>query len=78
MGRLIKQTRKKSVIILEKAAFIWDEPELEELAVMWDEGVSIVDMAKLFDKAPVEILLAVIHLALEQKIKPRTGGLFWE
>lgn len=77
VGEIYMQvSRLNRVIVLEELNFVWDETELRELELMWQKNVSIKSMSKHFDRDPDEILLALIHLAREDRIKRREGGLF--
>jgi hypothetical protein len=77
VGEIYMQvSRLNRVIVLEELNFVWDETELRELELMWQKNVSIKSMSKHFDSDPDEILLALIHLAREDRIKRREGGLF--
>jgi dimeric dUTPase (all-alpha-NTP-PPase superfamily) len=68
--------RKKRVIVLEEMNFVWDEPELEEMAQMWESGSSVFQIAKHFKREdPDEVILAVMHLARKEKIAARESGL---
>ncbi|MDF2790457.1 MAG: hypothetical protein K0S80_3558 [Neobacillus sp.] len=73
---LLVKARKKLVIVCEDLDFLWDEHELMELAVMWRCGSSVEGMTKYFNRNdPDEVVLALIHLAREDKIKARKLGL---
>ena len=72
---LTVKARKKRVIVLEDLNFVWDAPELSELSVMWIDGVSVEEIAEHFDRDPDEVVLAIMHLAREDKITARKSGL---
>lgn len=67
--------RKKRVIVCEELNFLWDDPELKELAEMWVEGGDVRLIANYFDRDPDEILMALVHLARKDQINTRKGGL---
>ncbi|MGM0903090.1 MAG: hypothetical protein ACQEXB_18575 [Bacillota bacterium] len=69
------EARKCRVIVLEDLDFVWDEEELEDIAFCWQEGMSVRAIANRFKRDPDEILLALIHLAREERIKQREKGL---
>jgi predicted Rossmann fold nucleotide-binding protein DprA/Smf involved in DNA uptake len=73
---LLKPARKNRIVILEEMNFVFDEPELTEIAGMWQEGKHINCIAKHFDREPDEMLLALLHLSREGKIERRRGGLY--
>lgn len=63
------------IILLEHLDFLWDWWELRELGMIWERGLSMEYAEKYFNRPVAEIMLAVIHLARIDKIKPRRGGL---
>lgn len=67
--------RKNRIIVLESLNFLWDDPELKEIADMWEQEVSICSMGEHFNRDPDEVLLAVIHLARKGRISKRKSGL---
>jgi hypothetical protein len=78
MGRnqeILRTPRKNRIVVLEDLNFIWDEEELFDIACMWEDGSSVIYIANYFDRDPDEILLALIHLAREERITQRTGGI---
>lgn len=72
----LKDALKNRVIVLEDANFIWEEKELREMVKLWKKGYSIEYMAEHYERDPDDVLLALIHLAKEDRIKPRKGGGF--
>jgi hypothetical protein len=75
MDYFLKSPRKNRIIVLEDLDFVWDSWELKELSQMWEKGIHVVNIAEHFDRDPDEVLLALIHLAREDKIDRREGGL---
>jgi hypothetical protein len=71
-----RDARINRVIVCEDMNFIWDDPELKQIAKMWKQRYSIEGISKYFDRDPDEVLFALIHLARNDKIKRRKGGLF--
>jgi hypothetical protein len=67
--------RKNRVIVLEGLNFFWDEPELDEIATLWEEEFSMKYISDYFERDPDEVLLALIHLARNDKITQRRSGL---
>jgi ABC-type ATPase with predicted acetyltransferase domain len=70
-----RDARKNRVIVCEGLNFFWDEPELKQLAMMWKRCDGIEIIAKYFKRDPDEIIIALIHLARNDKINRRKGGL---
>jgi hypothetical protein len=78
MGRnqgILRNPRKNRVVVLEDLNFIWDEEELFDITCMWNDGLSVLYIANYFDRDPDEIILALIHLAREERITQRVGGM---
>jgi hypothetical protein len=71
-----RKARKNRVIVLEEMNFVWDKPELEEMAQMWESGSSVFSIAEHFKREdPDEVVLAIMHLAKKEKISARKSGL---
>ncbi|MFF2449338.1 hypothetical protein ACFVSW_20050 [Neobacillus sp. NPDC058068] len=69
---LTVKARKKRVIACEDLDFVWDEPELDEMANMWESGTSVMSISKHFKaRDPDEVFIALFHLAREDKISDR-------
>lgn len=61
-------------LALEGLDFTFDEADLPEIKRMWEEGLSIWDMARAYERDPDEITVLIMSLAREGKIEPRPGG----
>jgi hypothetical protein len=72
---LFRDARLNRVCVLEDLDFYWDERELKEMKVMWKRNASVERIAVHFERDPDEILLAIMHLAREDKITARKTGL---
>ncbi|MFE4522163.1 helix-turn-helix domain-containing protein [Cytobacillus firmus] len=72
---LLREPRRKTVIVLEELDFIWDDAELAELIKFWERERSITWIGKYFERDPDEVLLALIHLARQDRIDKRQTGL---
>jgi len=69
------KARKKRVCACEELNFWWDEPELDEMAKMWESGSSVLTIAKHFKRRdPDEVFIALFHLARKDKITDRFTG----
>lgn len=74
---LLRDARMNRVVVCDELDFTWDEPELRKMAAMWQRGTTINIIAKHFGREDQdEVLIALIHLGREGKIKQRKGGLF--
>lgn len=74
--QLINGENYESSDSTEDLDFFWKEEELNRLAKMWHEGMSVMSIAEHYKRDPDEVVLALLHLAKEEKIKKRKGGLF--
>jgi hypothetical protein len=72
----LRDTRMNRVCVLEDLNYYWDEPELKLIQKMWKLTLSVEYMAEHFKRDPDEVILAIMHLAREEKINRRKGGLF--
>ncbi|KON86588.1 hypothetical protein AF332_06995 [Sporosarcina globispora] len=72
---LLRDARRKTVIVLEELDFIWDDAELAVLKDLWDREFSISWIGEYFERDPDEVLLALIHLARSHRIDRRKTGL---
>ncbi|MED3549984.1 hypothetical protein [Cytobacillus praedii] len=75
---ILREPRKKRIIVCEDLNFFWDEPELKEVTKMWELGEDVRMIGRSFDRDPDEILFALIHLARRDRIQRREGGLLLE
>jgi hypothetical protein len=71
----LRKPRMNRVIILENLNFFFDESELNEIKKMWKSNLSVNYMSDYLERDPDEIILAIIHLAREDRISPRRGGI---
>ncbi|MBS4191774.1 hypothetical protein KHA94_16410 [Bacillus sp. FJAT-49705] len=77
MGRnqvVLRNPRKNRIVVLEELNFVWDEPELEEIAELWTQGFSIMYISNKFERDPDEVILALVHLGRTDRITRRKGG----
>ncbi|WP_026572481.1 hypothetical protein [Bacillus sp. UNC438CL73TsuS30] len=70
-----REPRQNRIIVCEDMDFVWDKPELKALKKMWEKELSVNYIADYFDRDPDEILVALIHLARNDKIARRKEGL---
>jgi hypothetical protein len=71
----LREPRKNRVIVLENLNFIFDEYELKDIKKMWNLELSVSYMSEYLNRDSDEILLALIHLAREDRITRRKAGL---
>lgn len=71
----LMDARRNRVIVCEDLNFIWEQSELREIKRMWKMNFSVKYMAEYFDRDPDEILIALIHLAKDDRIQSRIYGL---
>jgi hypothetical protein len=70
-----RDARLNRVCVLEDLNFYWDEPELKKMRTMWKRGAGVERIAVHFARDPDEAVLALMHLAREDKIGARKRGL---
>ncbi|MGO4890323.1 hypothetical protein ACJ2A9_21455 [Anaerobacillus sp. MEB173] len=69
------KSRRKIYIILEEHDLVVDYDDVKEFDRLWEEGYSIVAIAKQLEMTLPVIGALVIDREFEGKIKPRSGGL---
>ncbi|NRG47351.1 hypothetical protein HRF87_21735 [Bacillus sp. CRN 9] len=67
--------RKNRIVVLEDLNFVWDEPELMELAELWEQEYSVMYISDKLGRDTDEVIIGLIHLAREDLISQRRGGL---
>ncbi|PKG28789.1 hypothetical protein [Cytobacillus horneckiae] len=67
--------RKNRIVVLEDLNFVWDEPELMELAELWEQEYSVMYISDQLGRDTDEVIIGLIHLAREDMISQRRGGL---
>jgi hypothetical protein len=72
---IFRDARMNRVCACEDLDFWWDRSELHEMKKLWKKDFSVRWMAEHFDRDPDEVLLALIHLAKEDRISARKSGL---
>jgi hypothetical protein len=72
---LTKEPPLNRVCVCEDLDFYWDDRDLKKLKKLWQSDVEVNRIAEHFDRDPDEVILAIIHLAREDKIKRRNRGL---
>ncbi|HGH7176787.1 helix-turn-helix domain containing protein [Bacillus cereus] len=71
----MKESRLKIYIALEEANFIWDERDVIRFREMWNQGMSLPEMAEALRRHHAEVALLVIDQADKYLIKNRPIGL---
>lgn len=64
------------MIILEDIDFEWNTSDISIAIDMWKNKKSIIEIANAFNRDPDEILLLLLHLARQRKIKKRKVSLY--
>lgn len=73
--RYMIQERTNIYVACEEYDFTWDECEVSRFRMLWQEGMSIPDMAKELKRHQNEIIILAIDQAEQSRIKPRPGGI---
>lgn len=71
----MKESRLKIYIAVEEANFIWDERDVIRFREMWNQGMSLPEMAEVLRRHQAEVALLVIDQADKYLIKNRPTGL---
>lgn len=67
---------KKDYIILEDMEFGWNSQKIKKFDQYWNDGVSLWDIARIFEKDPDEISLVAMDRLRNEAISERKGGAF--
>lgn len=68
--------RRNIYIALEDMDFTWNEDEVLEFDRMWNEGLSLYDIARAFDRDPDEVALLVMDRVRSGYIRKRKNGIW--
>lgn len=66
--------RRNLYLALEGLDFTFDEADIPDIKRMWEEGLSIWDIARAYERDPDEITVLIMDLARKAVIEPRQGG----
>lgn len=74
--KYLTENRQCLYIAGESLDFIWDERDVCLIDRMWEQGLSIYDIARSFGRDPDEVAILIIDRSRLGKIKPRKGGVY--
>ncbi len=63
-------------VCCENFDFLWDRKDLPRFKEMWDDGLSIFEIAERFKRKPQEVLFLIMDQVDIRVIKQRTGGIW--
>ena len=72
----LKHQRQNIYLACENLDFVWDERDVGAFDHMWNEGMSIWDIAKAFDRDPDEVVILAIDRVKKGNIQKRKGGVW--
>ena len=72
----LKDSSRSFHIALEDLNFKWNVRDVQEFRRMWEEGLSIWDIARAFDRDPDEVVLLIMDQSRKGDIKPRKNGIW--
>ena len=81
MPRLDKiklRPKDELVIALEDLDFSWYRCEVDIVKKMWKSGKHIAEIARAVKRDQDEVAILIMHLAKNNEIKKRKGGVFGE
>ena len=68
--------RDSIIIALEDLDFVWKDKEVSLFIEYWEQGMSIQCISKELKRTQEECVCLIMHLALEEELTQRKGGLF--
>ncbi|WP_051620975.1 hypothetical protein [Paenibacillus sp. UNC451MF] len=71
---VLKHQRQNLYVCLEDLDFVWDEKNISTASQMWNEGLSVWDMARSFERDIDEVTLLIMDLKRRGRIQDRPGG----
>ncbi|MCP1124588.1 helix-turn-helix domain containing protein [Bacillus sp. 3103sda1] len=71
----MKESRLKIYVALEEANFLWDERDVVLFRKLWNEGMSLPELAKRLRRHQTEVALLILDQADKYQIKSRPLGL---
>lgn len=75
-GVMAEHNRRNIYTACEDLEFQWDLREVENFDKMWNEGLSVWDMARAFGRDPDEVTILVMDRIRQGKIAERPGGVW--
>lgn len=63
-------------IACEELNFLWGEKQVEVAVELWKSGYSVVQMAKELKRTQAEVVILILDLSMQKRIKQRLGGLW--
>lgn len=66
----------EAYICCENYEFLWDKKDISRFKEMWNDGLSIFEIAEDFNRKPREVLFLVIDQYDIKIIKRRPGGIW--
>lgn len=73
---LTPHKRRAIYVVLEDLDFVWDEADIPKVEEMWREGLSVWEIAKVFDRDPDEVALLIMDRARQGTIRKRKWGAY--
>lgn len=74
--RRLRHERRSIYTALEDLDFHWDLKEVLEFDHMWNEGLSLWDIARAFGRDPDEVAILAMDRIRQGAIQMRPGGAF--
>ncbi|GGE47896.1 hypothetical protein GCM10011391_28340 [Pullulanibacillus camelliae] len=71
----MKHERRNIHTCLEDYDFQWDEDQVKQFRMMWNNGTDIFKIARFFGRSLIEVVILIMDQAELGKIKQRENGL---
>lgn len=60
----------------ETVSFAWDESNVERFLDFWNEGISVKEIAKRFNRNPIDVVILLLEMGEEERLEQRPTGIF--
>jgi len=72
----LKHRRQNIYVACEDLDFVWDEKDVKQFDRMWEEGLSLPDIARAFGRDENEVAILAIDRRMKGYIQAREGGVW--
>lgn len=72
----MKHRRKNIYLACEDMDFVWSDQQVALFDRMWEQGLSVWEIAEQFKRDPDDVAILAIDRARQEFIEPREGGAY--
>lgn len=60
----------------EEVSFAWDKSAVDRFLAMWDEGIGVKEIAKKFNRHPIDVIILLMDMGEQERLVRRPTGIF--